>query len=132
MYNTRLVRTHVRKPFRATDIVGFAVGAAFLLGVLSVLVFVAPNLRPTQIELSADQIAENARKAALKAALAHREGSIVFVEPEVCQEHTFDNWTGSIEYKEQIDCDARLAKLRKSDTERAAERMRSVVESFRR
>lgn len=132
MYNSRLVQTHSRKSLRATDIVGLAAGAAFLLGLLSVVVFVVPQLRPAPIELTAEEIAENARKAALKVALAHREGSILFVEPEMCQEHSFDNWTGSIAFKEQVDCDARLAKLRRSDTERAAERMRSVVEGFRR
>lgn len=132
MATARLVRPHLRKQLRATDIVGLALGAAFLVGMLSVLVFVVPKLRPAQIELSQEQIAENARQAALKAALAHRQGTIVFVDPEMCQEHSFDNWTGAIEYKEHIDCDARLAKLRKSDSERAAERVRSVVEGFRR
>jgi len=132
MYTTRLLRANERKRLRVTDILGLAAGAAVLLGVLAVLVFVAPRLRPTQIELSPEQIAENARQAALKAALAHREGTIVFVDPEMCSEHSFDNWTGSVSYKEQIDCDARLAKLRRSETERAAERVRSVVEGFRR
>jgi hypothetical protein len=132
MYNARLMRTHVRKPMRATDILGLALGAAFLLGALSVVVFVVPKLRPATVELSAEEIAENARKAAAKVALAYRQGSILFVEPDVCQEHSFDNWTGAIEYKEQVDCDDRLAKLRKPENDRAAERMRSVVEGFRR
>lgn len=121
-----------RKSLRAADVVVLAAGAALLLGVLAVLVFVAPKLRPAQIELSADEITENARKAALKVALAHRQGSILFVDPEMCHEHSFDNWTGAIEYKEQIDCDARLDKLRKTENDRAAERMRSVAEGFRR
>jgi hypothetical protein len=132
MHTNRLLRASERKQLRATDIFGLAAGAAVLLGVLAVLVFVAPQLRPTQIELSPEQIAENARQAALKVALAHREGTILFVDPEICYEHSFDNWTGAIAYKEQIDCDARLAKLRKSETERSAERVRSVVEGFRR
>lgn len=132
MSSTRLLRAHERKQLRATDVLGFAVGAAFLMGVLAVLVFVVPTLRPAQIELPAEEIAENARKAALKAAMAHREGSILFVDPEMCYEHSFDNWTGAIAYKEQVDCDARLAKLRKSESERSAERVRSVVEGFRR
>jgi hypothetical protein len=132
MYNARLMRTHERKPMRTTDILGLAAGALFLLGLLSVAVFVIPKMRPAQIELSAEEVAENARKAALKAALAHRQGSILFVEPDVCQEHSFDNWTGSIQYKEKVDCDARIASLRKTETDRAAERMRSVAEGFRR
>jgi len=132
MYATRPIRTTTRKSLRASDIFGLIAGATLLAGVLSTLVFLVPKLRPAQIELSADEIAENARKAAEKIALAHREGSILFVEPEVCQEHTFDNWTGSIVYKEKVDCDARLASLRKSEYDRAAERMRSVAEGFRR
>ncbi|HWK95997.1 MAG TPA: hypothetical protein VNR39_11290 [Pseudolabrys sp.] len=132
MYNIRLLRAHERKRLRVTDILGLAAGAAVLLGVMAVLVFVAPRLKPTQIELSPEQIAENARQAALKAALAHREGTIVFVDPEMCSEHSFDNWTGSVSYKEQIDCDARLAKLRRSEAERSEERVRSVIEGFRR
>lgn len=132
MYNTRLLPSTERKRLRATDIVRLVAGATILLGVLAVLVFVAPQLRPAQIELSPEQIAENARQAALKAALAHREGTILFVDPEMCHEHSFDNWTGAIAFKEQIDCDARLSKLRKSETERSAERVRSVVEGFRR
>lgn len=132
MYNSRLLRAQERKQLRATDVIRLAAGAALLMGVLAVLVFVAPSLKPAQIELSQEQIAENARQAALKTALAHREGTILFVDPEMCYEHSFDNWTGAIAYKEQIDCDARLAKLRKSETERSAERVRSVVEGFRR
>lgn len=132
MYNSRLLRAQERKQLRATDVIRLAAGAALLMGVLAVLVFVAPRLKPAQIELSPEQIAENARQAALKVALAHREGTILFVDPEMCYEHSFDNWTGAIAYKEQIDCDARLAKLRKSETERSAERVRSVVEGFRR
>ncbi len=132
MYKSRLLRAQERKQLRATDVIRLAAGAALLTGVLAVLVFVAPRLKPAQIELSPEQIAENARQATLKAALAHREGTILFVDPEMCYEHSFDNWTGAIAYKEQIDCDARLAKLRKSETERSAERVRSVVEGFRR
>lgn len=132
MYNTRLLRATERKRLRATDILGLAAGAAVLMGVLGVLVFVAPRLNPAPVEPSAEQLAETARQAALKAALAHREGTILFVDPEMCYEHSFDNWTGNIAYREQIDCDARLAKLRKSETERSAERVRSVVEGFRR
>lgn len=132
MYNTRLLRAQERKRLRATDVVRLGIGAAVLFGVLAVLVFVAPQLRPAQIEPSPEQIAENARRAARQAALAHREGTILFVDPEMCYEHSFDNWTGAIAYKEQIDCDSRLAKLRKSETERSAERVRSVVEGFRR
>ena len=132
MNSTRLLRASERKQLRATDILGLAAGATVLLGVLAILVFVAPRLRPTQIELSPEQIAENARQAVLRAALAHREGTILFVAPESCDEHSFDNWTGTIAFKEQIDCDERLSKLRKSETERSAERVRSVVEGFRR
>lgn len=132
MVTGRLTHTTQRKPLRLLDMLGMAAGAAALLGVLSAVVAIAPNFRPQKIELSAEEITENARKAAVKAALAHREGSILFVDPEVCQEHTFDNWTGNIAYKEQVDCDARLATLRKSEVERSAERMRSVAEGFRR
>ena len=132
MYVTRMNRTSARKSFRASDIAGFVVGAVLLAGALSGLVFVAQKFSPAKIELTAEEILENARKAAHMAALAHREGSILFVDPEMCQEHTFDNWTGSIAFKEKVDCDARLAGLRKSETERAAERMRSVAEGFRR
>ena len=132
MPKLRLPRATERKKLRATDIVRLAAGAAVLLSVLGVLVFVAPRSKPAQVELTPEQIAENARQAARKAALAHREGTILFVDPEMCSEHSFDNWTGAIEYKEQIDCDARIASLRKSDSERAAERVRSVVDGFRR
>ncbi len=132
MYNTRLLRAQERKQLRATDVVRLAVGAAVLLCVLAALVVVVPRLRPAQVEPTPEQIAETARQAAREAALAHREGTILFVDPEMCSEHSFDNWTGAIEYRERIDCDARIAKLRKSETERSAERVRSVVEGFRR
>lgn len=132
MISRRLPLASERKSLRIADIVGMAVSLALLLAVLSAVVIVAPKLRPAPTELTHEEILENARKAALKAALAHREGSILFVNPETCQEHSFDNWTGDIAYKEQVDCDARLAKLRKSDVERSAERMRSVAEGFRR
>lgn len=132
MYATRQIRTTTRKSLRASDIFGLIAGATLLAGVLSTLVFLVPKLRPAHIELTAGEIAENERKAAEKVALAHREGSIIFVEPEVCHEHTFDNWTGSIAYKEKVDCDARIEKLRTQDAERTAERMRSVAEGFRR
>ena len=129
---SRINRTVARKSFRASDIAGFIAGAVLLAGGLSTLVFVAQRMKPPPVELSAEEVLENARKAALKAALAHREGSILFVDPELCQEHTFDNWTGRIDFKEKVDCDARLASLRKSENDRAAERMRSVAEGFRR
>ncbi len=132
MYATHPVRTTTRKSLRLSDIVGLIAGAALLTGVLSALVFVVPKFGPAPVQLTAEEIAENARKAAEKVALAYRQGSILFVEPEVCQEHTFDNWTGAIAYKEKVDCDARLASLRKSENDRAAERMRSVAEGFRR
>ena len=97
----------------------------------------APNPGPSATTLAAGLAAIgfwrlSAVAAPHMAALAHREGSILFVDPEMCQEHTFDNWTGSIAFRETVDCDARLAGLRKSETERAAERMRSVAEGFRR
>lgn len=132
MNKTRLLRVNKRKQLRATDILGLAAGAAFLLGVLAVVAIVVPNMKPAQVELTPQQVAENARQAALKAALEHREGTILFVDPEMCSEHSFDNWTGAVQYKEQIDCDARIAKLRKSESDRAAERVRNVVDGFRR
>ncbi len=132
MYHTRLLRAHERKQLRASDVFALSVGAALLLGVLAVLVFVAPRLKPTQIEPTAEEVAEIARQASLRAALAHRQGTILIVDPDRCYEQSFDNWTGAIDYREPIDCDARLAKLRKSDAERNAERVRSVIEGFRR
>ena len=132
MNKTRLLRANKRKQLRATDILGLAAGAAFVLGVLAVVAIVVPNMKPAQVELTPQQVAENARQAALKAALEHREGTILFVDPEMCSEHSFDNWTGAVQYKEQIDCDARIAKLRKSESDRAAERVRNVVDGFRR
>lgn len=132
MNKTLLLRANKRKQLRATDILGLAAGAAFLLGVLAVLAIVVPDMKPAKVELTPQQVAENARQAALKAALEHREGTILFVDPEMCSEHSFDNWTGAVQYKEEIDCDARIAKLRKSESDRAAERVRNVVDGFRR
>lgn len=132
MTNAPSLRIHQRKQLRSADLVGLAAGAAFLVGVLSVVMVVAPGFKQTSARVSAEDIAENARAAANKAALAHREGTILFVETDTCHEHSFDNWTGAIEFKDKVDCDERLAKLRKPDADRAAERMRNVVEGFRR
>lgn len=132
MYVTRFMQTSERKPLRAGDIFALSVGAVLLVCVLSALVFVVPRVRPAQIGPSADEVADLARKEAVAVAMAHREGTILFVDPDACQEHSFDNWTGRIEFKEQVDCDARIEQLRKTQSEKSVARMKSVVEGFRR
>ncbi|MCW5691414.1 MAG: hypothetical protein KIT48_03540 [Pseudolabrys sp.] len=109
-----------------------AVGAALLVGVLAALVVFGPKFQPTHREPTAEEVAANIHRENLRARSAYRQGSILIVDPDSCTDYAFDNWTGNIQYKSDVDCDARLAAMQKSQTQNAAERVRSVVEGFRR
>ncbi|MBS0246601.1 MAG: hypothetical protein JSR61_08260 [Proteobacteria bacterium] len=117
---------------RISDIGGLTIGAALLITVLSALVFFAPALKPDQHEPTADEIAAKIRQKNLIVRRAYRQGTILFVDPEACTDYSFDNWTGNIRYNSEVDCDERLAKMQKTQVEKSAERMRSVIEGFRR
>ena len=62
----------------------------------------------------------------------HRRSMILIVDPDSCTDYAFDNWTGNVQYKSDVDCDARIAAMQKSQAQNAADRVRSVVEGFRR
>lgn len=115
-----------------SDIVGLTAGAALLIAVLAALVVFLPKFQPSQREPTADEIAAKIHQENLRARSAYRQGSILIVDPDSCTDYAFDNWTGSIKYNSDVDCDARLAAMQKSQAQNAAERVRSVVEGFRR
>jgi len=115
-----------------SDIVGLTVGAAFLVGILAVLVVFGPKFQPAPREPTAEEIAAKVHKENLRARAAYRQGSILIVDPDSCTDYAFDNWTGNVQYKSDVDCDARIAAMQKSQAQNAADRVRSVVEGFRR
>lgn len=129
-YRTKLA--HQRKPLRMSDATGLSIGAALLVAILTTLVFVVPKLEPAQHEPTPAEIAAKIRQENLKARMAQRQGSILFVDPDSCSDYAFDNWTGNVRYKNEIDCDERIANMQKSQSDKAAERMRTVIEGFRR
>jgi len=115
------------------DVVGLAVGAALLIAVLSVLVIVLPKFQPVQSpQPTPEEIAAKIHQDNLRARSSYRQGSILIVDPESCTDYAFDNWTGNVRFKTEVDCDEQLAKMRKSQTESSVERMRTVVQGFRR
>lgn len=114
-----------------SDVVALSVGGALLVGVLAALAILAPKFQPppqpTPQEIDAAVLRQN-----LRARAAHRQGSILIVDPESCTDAAFDNWTGDIGYQNQVDCDERIAQMRQKQADQGAERMRSVIEGFRR
>lgn len=114
------------------DVVGLAVGAALLLAVLSVLVIVLPKFEPAPHQPTPEEIDARVHQENLKARTAYRQGSILIVDPDSCTDYAFDNWTGNVRFKNEVDCDDRVAKMQKSQTETSVERMRTVVQGFRR
>lgn len=132
-FATRVRPAHERKPLRMADVVGLAVGAALLMAVLSVLVIVVPKFQPVQrSQPTPEEIAAKIHRDNLKARSSYRQGSILIVDPESCTDYAFDNWTGNVRYKNEVDCDDRVAQMQKSQTESSVERMRTVVQGFRR
>lgn len=126
----RLPPAHERRPLRMSDIVALSVGAALLVVVLAGLSLLAPKFqppKPTAQEINAAIMQQN-----LRARAAHRQGSILIVDPESCTDYAFDNLTGNIGHRNEVDCDERLAQMKQNQAEQGAERMRSVIEGFRR
>lgn len=114
------------------DVVGLAVGAALLIAVLSVLVIVLPKFQPTPHQPTPEEIDARVHRENLKARTAYRQGSILIVDPESCTDYAFDNWTGNVRFQNEVDCDERVSKMQKSQSETSVERMRTMVEGFRR
>ncbi|KQZ00704.1 hypothetical protein ASD45_07450 [Pseudolabrys sp. Root1462] len=123
---------HKRKPFRVSDIVALGIGAALLIAALAALLFIVPKFRPAEPVPTPAEIAARIRIENAEARLAYRQGSILVVDPDSCTDYAFDNWSGSVRYQSVVDCDERLAKMQKAQTERSTERMRTVIEGFRR
>ena len=116
-----------------SDIAGLAVGAVLLVGVLAALVFLVPKFQPASHVPTPEEIAAKTHKENLKARLSYRQGSILIVDPESCTDYAFDNWTGNIRYRSDVDCDEQVARMMQSGkAQEGAERMRSVIEGFRR
>ncbi len=120
-----------RKPFRMSDVMALGIGAGLLVATLAVMLVVAPKFRPAEHVPTAAEIAARIRLENEEARIAHRQGSILIVDPDSCTDYNFDNWSGSVRYKSVVDCDERLARMQTTQTEKASERMRTVIEGFR-
>jgi len=115
-----------------SDVVGLAIGGVLLAVVLSVFIFVVPKFQVAQHQPTAEEIAARVHQQNLKARTSYRQGSILIVDPDSCTDYAFDNWTGNVRYRNEVDRDERLAKMQKSQSESSVERMRTMVEGFRR
>lgn len=121
-----------RKPFRMSDAMALGIGAVLLGATLAIMLVVVPKFRPPEHVPTAAEIAERMRLENEEARLAHRQGSILIVDPDSCTDYNFDNWSGSVRYKSVVDCDERLARMQNTQTEKSSERMRTVIQGFRR
>ncbi|MBS0535273.1 MAG: hypothetical protein JSR72_14540 [Proteobacteria bacterium] len=131
-YAMRSPSANGRKPFRMADVLALVISAVLLAVILTVMLVVVPKFRPPEHVPTAAEIAARIRLQNEEARVAHRQGSILFVDPDSCTDYNFDNWSGSVRYKSVVDCDERLARMQSTQSEQAADRMRTVIEGFRR
>lgn len=130
---------------RRGDGVNLVAVSAALVGMLSVLYFGIPYLRPEKGAGSGDAkspreasvAAEEAIAAEMRRIATERQvGSIVFVtQSGLCEEIRFNNVTEQILSIERVDCENRLTRANPQEAQEAkkkAERMRDVLTSFRR